>query len=589
VEISLSKYGREILSVVFIAVAALLVGSLFGATASASEAKLVVLPIDRAKFLAGQRFDMEVELRGAAADEIKVTINGKEAGEFFGAAPVVKKEDSLTSVRFDNVTLNNPGAVKVEVEAKAGEQTLEKSVGYTVVAPHKKLAKNVILFIGDGMGLPVRQMARILSKGISEGKYNGLLEMELLKDGMALLTTSGYDSLVTDSANSASAYATGHKSVVNAMGVYENSDKDPLKHPKVENLAEMGRNAGMSIGLVTTSNITDATPAAFVAHTRRRAEQNYIAGEMLKADVVLGAGARQFLPQGTPGSQRKDERNLIEEFKEKGYAFAGDRTELAAAKGDKILGLFNLDNMNVYIDREILKNPEVLGGFTDQPTLMEMTQKAIDILSVNDNGFFLMVEGACVDKQLHTLDWERAVYDAIEMDKCVGIARQFAAQNNDTLIIVTADHSHGASITGTYHEKDGKTGRAGIRTYAAAGFPTFEDKNGDGFPDNPAPEVTLAVQYANHPDYYEDFKFHEKPVAPAIMSGDAAIANINRAPNGVHYPGNIPLDESQEVHSADDVPLSAGGPGADYFMGVMDNTEVFFGIVRALGLDPTKN
>jgi alkaline phosphatase len=310
---------------------------------------------------------------------------------------------------------------------------------------------------------------------------------------------------------------------------------------------------------------------------------------MLKADVVLGAGSRQYLPQSTPGSQRKDDRNLIEEFKSKGYAFAGDRAELAAANGDKVLGLFNLDNMNVYLDREILKNPDVLGSFTNQPTLMEMTQKALDILSKNDKGFFLMVEGACVDKQLHTMDWERSVYDAIELDKCVGLAREFAAKNGDTLIIVTADHSHGASITGTYHEKDGKTGREGVRTYADAGFPTFEDKDGDRFPDNPAPEVTLAVNYANHPDYYDSFKFHEKPVAPAIMSGDAAIANIKRDPEGTFYPGNIPANESQEVHSADDVPLSAGGPGADYFKGVMDNTEVFFGIVRALGLDPTKN
>ena len=580
--------GKKVFLAVVIVTAASLLGLFLLSASAAWAAELVVLPIDRAKFLAGQIFDMEVELRGAKADEIKILIDGKDAKEYFGATPVLTNEDTLTSIRFNGVTLNKSGSLKVEAEAKAGGQTLKKSVSYTVVGPHKRLAKNVILFIGDGMGLPVRQMARILSKGITQGKYNGLLEMEHLNDGMALITTSGYDSLVTDSANAASAYATGHKSVVNGMGVYESSAKDPMLHPKVENLAEMSRRAGISVGLVTTSNITDATPAAFVAHTRRRAEQNYIAGEMLKADVVLGAGSRQFLPQSTPGSQRKDSRNLIEEFKAQGYAFAGNRAELAAAQGSKVLGLFNLDNMNVYLDREVLKDPEVLGGFTDQPTLMEMTQKAIDILSKNDRGFFLMVEGACIDKQLHVMDWERSIYDAIEMDKCVGLAREFAAKHGDTMIIVTADHSHGASITGTYHEKDGQTGREGVRTYAAAIFPTFEDKGGDGFPDNPAPEVTLAVHYANHPDYYDSFKFREKPVSPAIMSGDVAIANVKRDPNGTFYPGNIPAAESQEVHSADDVPLSAGGPGADYFKGVMDNTEVFFGIVRALGFDLTK-
>ncbi|MDR1966093.1 MAG: alkaline phosphatase [Synergistaceae bacterium] len=554
-----------------------------------ADATLVTLPIDRAKFLAGQKFDMEIEVRGAKADEIKVSIDGRDAAEFFGVAPVLKNEDSLSSYRLNGVALLKPGAVKVDVEARAEGKTIRSSVNYTVAAPGQKRAKNVILFIGDGMGLASRQIARIMSKGITQGKYDGLLNMELLNDGMALVSTSGYDSLVTDSANAASAYATGHKSVVNAMGVYENSSKDPFEHPKVENIAELVRRArGMSVGLVTTSNITDATPAAMVAHTRRRAEQNYIAGEMLKADVVLGGGSWHFLPASSPGSKRKDERNLIDEFKFAGYAFAKDRAELASAKGGKILGLFNLDNMNVYLDREMLKDPEVLGGFTDQPTLPEMTQKAIDTLSMNENGFFLMVEGACIDKQLHAMDWERSAYDTIEFDKAIGVARKFAEKEGSTLIISTADHSHGISITGTYHERDGKSGREAVRTYANAIFPTFSDAGGDGYPDDPAPDVTLVVQYANHPDYYEGYKAQSKPVSPAIMSGDAAVANASRAPGGVFYLGNIPVAESSEVHAADDVPLSAAGPGADYFMGVMDNTEVFFGIVGALGLDPTQ-
>ena len=127
------------------------------------------------------------------------------------------------------------------------------------------------------------------------------------------------------------------------------------------------------------------------------------------------------------------------------------------ADEDKILGLYQLDNMNVYIDRAMLKNPKVLGGFNDQPGLVEMTQRAIDTLSKNENGFFLMVEGACVDKQLHVMDWQRAAYDNIELDQAVGVAKKFAAENgNDTLIIVVADHAHGASITGTYHELDAK-------------------------------------------------------------------------------------------------------------------------------------
>ncbi|TCL76943.1 alkaline phosphatase [Hydrogenispora ethanolica] len=554
-----------------------------------------VLPIDRAKFLAGQKIDFEVELKDLGTiKSVEVLINYNPAEKFFGKAPVVKLAAGVSSYRIDQVSFAKPGPVNVIVNVLTEQGAASREVNYTVVADKaQKLAKNVILFVGDGMSLQARQMARILSKGLTEGKYHDLLEMEKMSN-LALVTTSGMDSLVTDSANSASAYATGSKSAVNAMGIYPNSTGDPLDDPKVENIIELAkRSRGMATGIVSTANITDATPAAMVAHTRRRSEQNFIAASMLdpehRPDVILGGGSQHFLPKSVPGSKRSDDRNLVEEFKSQGYTFAGNKTELNQIQNSaKVLGLFQLDNMNVYIDREVTKNPAVLGSFTDQPTLMDMTKQAINVLSKNQNGFFLMVEGACIDKQLHTVDWERATYDTIEMDKAIGIAKEFAKKNNDTLIIVVADHAHSASITGTYHELDGKTGRQAVRTYAEAGFPTFEDKNKDGFPDNPAPAVTLAIQYANHPEYYEDYKFNPEPIAPAIKSGSKTIANPKKDANGDLNSSKLPDTETQEVHTADDVPLTADGPGAEYFRGIMDNTEVFFGMVRALGLDAVK-
>ncbi|WP_110955397.1 alkaline phosphatase [Anaerosinus massiliensis] len=573
-------------------------GCMTGATASGFAAPYVmqqtssitVLPIDHAKLIAGQKFDFLIEVKDAATNDIQVTINGKSAEKYFGKAAVVSMDGTMATYRIDQVEMKKAGNIDIVVNANGSKRV----VNYNIVADKaQKKAKNVILFVGDGMSLQAREMARILSKGMTEGKFNDTLEMEKLSN-MAIVTTSGYDSLVTDSANSASAYATGQKGVVNSMGVYANSTKDPLDDPNVENIVELvKRTRGMSTGLVTTSNITDATPAAMVAHTRKRSEQNFIAQNMLdemhRPDVILGGGARQFLPMSTPGSKRKDEVNVIDEFKNLGYQFSGTKSELLATPKDsnKLLGLYQLDNLNVYIDREMTKNPKVLGGFQDQPGLVDMTKKAIDTLSKNKNGFFLMVEGACIDKQLHTMDWQRAAYDNIELDKAVGAARTFAKQNDDTLIIVVADHSHGASITGTYHEKDGKTGREAVRTYANAGFPTFEDKDGDGYPENPDPDVTLAVQYANHPDVNMDYRFKPEPISPAIMANDKAIANPNI--KGQFFEGNIPADESSEVHSADDVILNADGPGAEYFKGVMDNTEVFFGMVRALGIDGNKN
>lgn len=552
--------------------------------------KINILPIDNAKFLQGQKFDFAVEIENAADPSMDVTVNGKDAAEYFGREATRTMEGTTAVYRINDVSFPKAGMISVSVQGQGGSRQIEYNVTNEKA---RKRAKNVILFVGDGMSLQAREIARILSKGITEGRYNDLLNMEKM-DNMALITTSGYDSLVTDSANSASAYATGHKSVVNAMGVYENCTKDPLDDPKVENIIELAkRTRGMATGIVSTSNITDATPAAMLAHTRKRSEQNFIAQDMLsdnhRPDVIMGGGARHFLPMGVPGSKRKDNSDIIKSFEDLGYTFSGTRAELQAtpADEDKILGLYQLDNMNVYIDREMNKNTKVLGGFSDQPGLVEMTEKAIDTLSKNKNGFFLMVEGACVDKQLHVLDWQRAAYDNIELDQAVGAAQKFAEKNNDTLIIVVADHAHGASITGTYHELDGKTGREAVRTYADAKWPTFEDRDGDGYPDNPDPSVTLAVQFANHPDNNVNYRFKKAPTPPAIMAGDKAIANP--AIQGEFQPGNIPAKNSQEVHSADDIILTAQGPGSEYLKGVMDNTEVFFGMVRALGLDGNKN
>ncbi len=555
-----------------------------------------IMPINRAKFLIGQKFDFAIEVKtDAPAKAIDVMINGIAAEKFFGKQAVTKF-DKMSTYRINEAAFPQAGKVAVTVTVKTDQGIETRTVNYDVTADKvNKPAKNVILFVGDGMSLQARQIARILSKGITEGKYNGLLEMDTMSN-LAIVTTSGNDSLVTDSANSASAYATGHKSAVNAMGVYADSSKDPFDDPKVENIIELAkRTRGMATGIVSTANITDATPAAMLAHTRKRSEQNVIAQEMLnplhRPDVILGGGSRHFLPKNVPGSKRSDERNLIEEFKAQGYAIATTKSELKqAGSPDKLLGLFQLDNLDVYIDREVTKNPAVLGKFTDQPNLMDMTKTAINALSKNTNGFFLMVEGACIDKQLHTMDWQRAAYDTIEMDKAVGIAKEYAKKNGDTLVVVVADHAHGASITGTYHELDGKTGREAVRIYADAGWPTFADADGDGFPDDPNPSVTLAVQFANHPDYYENYRFQEVPTSPAIMSNGKAVANAKRAPQGGELRvGNIPASDPSEVHAADDVPLTAEGPGADYFKGVMDNTEVFYGIVRALGLDGRRN
>src|SRR5690606_4039805 len=172
--------------------------------------------------------------------------------------------------------------------------------------------------------------------------------------------------------------------------------------------------------------------------------------------------------------KRKDDTDHIVAYQEAGYTLATTASELAAAEGSntgKVLGLFHTGNMDTTLDRQFLKKGTV-EKFPEQPGLVEMTQAALGQLAKNPEGFVLMVEAANVDKMSHPLDWDRAVIDTIEFDKAVGVAREFAEKNPDTLIIVTGDHTHGVSIIGTVDdEKEGTEMREKVGTYAGAGFP----------------------------------------------------------------------------------------------------------------------
>jgi len=572
----------------------LLVQAQPGAPSPTPQPSLGILPINRAKFLAGGRFDFRVEANHLPAKPTawEVTVAGKTPETFFGIqGQVTNTSDHSQEQTFRDVTLAEPGTYKVSAKVVAGETMLTSTVEYEVVLakPLAKQAKNVILFIGDGMSLPFRTAARIVSRGLSEGKYQSMLEMDDM-DHYAVVTTSGMESIATDSANSASAYATGHKSVVNAMGVYPDNTKDPNDDPRVETMVELvKRTRKMAVGLVTTTEIQDATPAAMFAHTRRRSEYLAIMDQYLRpsqsADVIMGGGSASLLPQSTAGSRRNDSRDLFKEFETKGYHVVTTRTELRAINTpDKLLGLFHLGNMNVYLDKAVFKKADVLKQFTDQPMLWEMTEKALDILGKHAPGFFLMVEGGLIDKQAHPLDWQRAVWDTIELDKAVGVAKRWTmAHGDNTLIIVVADHAHSLSITGTYWEGDGKKGREAVRVYGEAKFPDYQDADGDGFPERVDVSRPLAIHWANHPDYYENYNVLQEPLSPTVKEGEKWVANKQRV--GELQTGNLPSSENNEVHTVEDVPLTASGPGAEQFHKTMDNTEVFFAIVNALGLD----
>ena len=186
--------------------------------------------------------------------------------------------------------------------------------------PEGRLAKNVILLIGDGMSMAHRTAARMLSKGIVEGRYGGELAMDDMPH-MALVSTSGTDSIVTDSANAMTAYTTGHKTCVNALGVYCALNRSTLGHPSIETIAELAkRRLGMAVGVVTDTEIEDATPAGMVAHTRRRTDYDDIVRMFywLRPEVIMGGGALNFLPATDRARQAHGRRELHQQVPEGG-------------------------------------------------------------------------------------------------------------------------------------------------------------------------------------------------------------------------------------------------------------------------------
>lgn len=609
------QFGSRVYRALVVMVVATLlfpIGLVSPSQAQSGAPPVLILPIDRATFLPGSFFDMRVEVHAEALpDDFVVTIDGEDVSEFFGVEANEEswefgpEEGPLTpsqSLIWRELTFPEPGEHTVSVTA--GGETTE--VTWTVLDPVGNGAKNVILFIADGMSVPMITAARMMSRGNSQGKYNGEFAMDQMEE-IGLVHTSGMDSMITDSANSASAYNTGHKSAVNALGVYPDTSPDTVDDPNQELLAEMlKRTREMAVGVVTTSDWTDATPAAVYAHTRRRGDNAYIAASPLdgvgaEVDVILGGGARYMLPQAAPGSRRKDDRNLFDEYEAAGYTVANTATEMAAAVdggAEKLLGIFTTGDMNVWLDRNVYTDN--LKDFTDQPGLVEMTTTALEVLNKNPNGFYLMVEAASVDKQMHPLDYERALTDLIEFDNAVAAAKAWTAANApDTLIVVTADHGHGFDVYGgvditAFNEATSPADkRAAIGTYAEAGFPDYVDANGDGFPDSFEVTRAMAMFVNNHPDFTEDFQVSPVPRVPAVLSNpddneSRIINNPDDDPTGLFFPGNLPLvGGTTGVHTMQDVPIFASGPGADFFGGVMDNTEVFVGIANALGLDPT--
>jgi len=507
-------------------------------------------------------------------------------------------------------------------------------------------AKNVIIMIGDGMGAQHRTAARIMAKGVQLGKSTEKLAMDKFPV-TGMVETSSLNSIVTDSAPGAFCYSTGNKGNNNQLNVFPDDTVATFDNPRIETIGEyLARTEGKWLGIVTTADVFDATPAAFGPHSQARSAgtgicDQYLDETVAKANlrVLLGGGRKWFLPSTTVGSARSTgndsvlpaelatawnvptgtldaNRDLLSDFQSAGFGYAWDRTSLASlpSNTNKLIGLFSLSNMNVAKDKidgrrggvTPLNGQSVVGayGFPDQPMLDEMTDKALQVLAKNRDGFVLMIEGASIDKQAHNMDTERFVLDTIEFDHAIERCRKFQAANPDTLVIVTADHECagvaviGAStVTNSALATRAASGggaaqlRAGVvGTYEAAGFPDYPIAT-DGFPVTTDVDYRMLVGYAANADRNENWLTNPLPLRdsqqPMTGTGYGAIVSslpnlpTDRDTNGAFLITGQVADASA-VHTAGDIPLSALGRGQELFTGYMDNTDVFFRIMQAV-------
>lgn len=421
--------------------------------------------------------------------------------------------------------------------------------------------KNVILLIGDGMGDSEISIARNYAKG-ANGKFQGLdnLPFSGQYTPYALDPKTKLPNYVADSASSATAWASGIKTFNGALGVDVNGKAFPT-------LLEMAKLSGLATGNVSTAEIQDATPAAQYSHVQKRkcygpditstlcpesALENNGLGSITeqllntRPDITLGGGLRSFNELAKAGDYK--DRTLLEQAAERGYIIVKNADELAnissADQNKPVLGLFSEGTMPIR-----WKGPTATNGGASEPavkcqintertesipTLATMTEKAIEVLSKNDNGFFLQVEGASIDKQDHLANPCGQIGETVDLDEAVQVALNFAQKDGTTLVIVTADHAHASQIVPAGASTPGLT-------------QTLLTKDG-------APmTISYGTSVQNMQELWPDMQFKES-------------------------------EKSMQNHTGAQLRIAAYGPQAANVTGLLDQTDLFFIIQNALKL-----
>ena len=470
--------------------------------------------------------------------------------------------------------------------ACSGDNNTPETTTPTTPPPVAAAPKNVIFFLGDGMGLTTMTAARIYSVG-----EDGELTMDTLPE-TAFVKTFSNDAQVTDSAPSMAAYMTGVKMNNEVISMSQNTTAiDPVNDSagnKLGNncgtnngtpattLLELAKTAGLGAGVVSTARVTHATPAATYSHICHRDLENDIAAAAVPGgvgfnsalgttglDVLMGGGSQFFKPV-KDGGKRADGRDLIAEMKAKSYAYASNATEFNAidgAKTDKLFALFTSSHMSYDLDRDPAK----------EPSLAEMTTKAMDVLSRNSKGYFLMVEGGRIDHALHETTAKKALQDTVAFDNAIKAAIAKAKLSDptlaNTLIVVTADHDHTLVLNG-YAKRTGKTtaANAGVLGVVKNYVTGAVDKDLDGAPYS-------IIGFGNGENRTQGSRSSQASLDESVTGSSL-----------YHQEAVVRVAAGGETHGGTDVFLGAIGKGSETFSGTIDNTKVFSLVKSAAGL-----
>jgi alkaline phosphatase len=651
------------------------------ASRSDAATSIRIMPADRGVLAVGQRFDIRVEATSASAEPprgLRVTVNGRDitarnildfgpggergvggTGVTSATLPpyqrVGRAAPNTTNFVVRGFSVDQPGTLIVAAQTGDGARAeVRLAVEAWSARAGTARARNIILLLGDGMGAAHRTAARIVSRGLRDGKAAGRLAMDTL-DVTGMVMTASLNSAITDSSPGMSSYATGQKGNNNQVGVFPDNTPDSFDNPRVEYVGELlrrTRGAGFNVGIVTTADVTDSTPSGNAVHSSDRYAGTQISQQYLDEQrtngvtVLLGGGSRYFRPKAD-GGERTDSRKLGDEFVRAGFTRVSTGREVKALLATKtpparVLGLFHSSHMVVAFDKvgagrysDELAQP-ANAAYRDTPMLEDLAQLAIHSLSAHSPaGFYLMIEGASIDKRSHGVDAERMLWDVIEFDRAVQVALDFARKTNsdadptnDTLVIVTADHeSGGLGIIGVGNERYAPQmlGRP-VRDYAGV-FRFEKDQtltlvpnyrvDSNGFPIDPDPSRKLLLGWAAGPDHFENWTSNRLQREPSVLTTtkpQTSVANPardsgepssdNRTVSGQALPGFLvrgtiengetgcpsqdgcpgdtaSLGHTIAGHTASDVPLSASGPGAWQFTGVFENTDVFMKMLRS--------